>query len=301
MDWRAVPGVIGAGHLNPPQEMIEQVHGNSHILYAKDSIKLLCISDLHWDNPKCDRETLKKHMDYAVSQGAKILINGDVLCLMQGKWDPRGNKKDIRPEHNKVNYLDAIVEDAVQWFAPYASHLIFIGYGNHETSIVKRHETDPLRRFVDLFNLVHKPEIPLALGGYGGWLTIQFKPTATVRKSYVIHYYHGSGGGGPVTKGTIQHQRKMADIEGADCIWMGHVHELYSMIQTKACLDHNRKPVLKDVLHLRTGSYKEEYGSGDFGWHVERGAPPKPVGGIFLEVGVTYLREIYTIPTILTK
>jgi hypothetical protein len=30
---------------------------------------------------------------------------------------------------------------------------------------------------------------------------------------------------------------------------------------------------------MNTGTYKEEYGDGSKGWHVERGAPPKPVGG----------------------
>jgi hypothetical protein len=31
-----------------------------------------------------------------------------------------------------------------------------------------------------------------------------------------------------------------------------------------------------------TGTYKEEYGDGSKGWHVERGAPPKPVGSRIL-------------------
>jgi len=280
--------------------MIAKAHKNSHILIVKNNVKLLCLSDLHWDNPKCDRSTLKRHMDYAVSEGAKILVNGDFFCLMQGKYDPRGNKKDIRPEHNKANYLDAVIETAVDWFAPYANHLIFIGYGNHETNILKRQETDMIQRFADLFNYTHKPEIPISVGGYGGWLTVQFKVNKTIRKSYTIHYFHGSGGGGAVTKGTIQHQRKMADIEGAHCIWMGHVHELYTMVQTKATLDKNRIPTLRDVLHLRTGAYKEEYQEGAFGWHIERGAPPKPIGGVMLEVGVNKKVEVYAIPTIMT-
>ena len=278
--------------------MIKQVHRNSHIIEVKNKIELLCVSDVHWDNPKCDRDTLKRHLDRFPD--AKIAINGDLLCLMQGKYDPRGNKKDILPEHNKVNYLDAVIEDAVSWWEPYKDRLVLIGYGNHETNILKRMETDPLRRFVDLFNMVHKTSVQL--GGYGGWLTVQFKPNKTVRKSYTIHYFHGSGGGGAVTKGTIQHQRKMADVEGADCIWMGHVHELYSMIQTKATLDSNRVPILKDVLHLRTGAYKEEYQDGYGGWHIERGAPPKPIGCIHLEIGFNNTtNRIFAIPTIITK
>ena len=28
-----------------------------------------------------------------------------------------------------------------------------------------------------------------------------------------------------------------------------------------------------------TGTYKEEYQEGSKGWHVERGAPIKPIGG----------------------
>jgi len=201
---------------------------------------------------------------------------------MQGKYDPRRSKKDIRPEHNKVNYLDAVIETAVDWFGDYADTIIFIGYGNHETAIIKNVETDPLQRFADLFNYTHKPNIPITVGGYGGWLTLQFR-ASTTDKSYKIHYYHGSGGGGPVTRGVIQNQRKMADVEGADCIWMGHVHELYAMYQSKATLDHHRVPIIKDVLHVRTGTYKDEYTDGAFGWHVERGAPAKPLGCISVE------------------
>ena len=38
---------------------------------------------------------------------------------------------------------------------------------------------------------------------------------------------------------------------------------------------------------MNTGTYKEEYGDGSKGWHVERGAPPKPVGGRILELNLT--------------
>lgn len=271
--------------------MIQTHHRNSHTIKVEGRyFKLYMLSDLHWDNPHCDRVALAKHLTLAKEEGAKVAINGDFFCLMQGKYDPRRSKKDILPEHNKVNYLDAVIEDAVNWFGDWADTIIFIAYGNHETAIIKNVETDPLQRFADLFNYTYKPTIPITVGGYGGWLTLQFT-RQTTKKSYAIHYYHGSGGGGAVTKGTIQHQRKMADIEGADCVWMGHVHELYAMYQTKAGLDGHRLPILKEVLHLRTGTYKDEYGDGAFGWHVERGAPPKPIGCITLDF---YYRRTHT-------
>jgi hypothetical protein len=255
--------------------------------------KFLMISDIHWDNPKCKRETLKNHLDYAVKNGIKIVINGDFLCLMQGKWDPRRNKKDIRPEHNVHNYLDAVIEDAVDWWSPYAEHILWIGYGNHETAIIKNTETDPLQRFVDLLNYKNKTSV--YVGGYGGWwkLQVQHKKHATF--SFNVKYYHGTGGGGIVTKGVIQNNRMGVMISGADCIWMGHVHELYHVIDGQESLEHHSKRGYyikhRYVHHIRTAAYKEEYGVGDFGYHVEKGRPPKPIGGYILSFDTAYETE----------
>jgi hypothetical protein len=40
-----------------------------------------------------------------------------------------------------------------------------------------------------------------------------------------------------------------------------------------------------------TGTYKEEYGDGSKGWHVERGAPIKPVGGRILTIDYKRIRN----------
>ena len=128
---------------------------------------------LHWDNPKCDRELLKKNLDYCLENNIPVHIAGDFFCLMQGRGDRRGNKSDIRPEHNNSRYLDSIVETAVEWFKPYKDILTVIGYGNHETAIIKYQETDLLQRFVDLFNLTYKANV--YTGGYGGRLIVTGK------------------------------------------------------------------------------------------------------------------------------
>jgi hypothetical protein len=200
---------------------------------------------------------------------------------MQGAYDPRKNKSDILPEHNVANYLDAVVNTAIEFFTPYASILKMIGYGNHETSILKRHETDVIERFVYGFNTKNKCD--LQKGGYGGWIIYNFK-NSTMSRSYKIKYMHGFGGGGAVTKGTIQHNRMSTFVEGADMIWMGHVHENYEVEYNIERLNHNNNVELKKVLMVRTSTYKEEYNKGLGGWHVERGASPKPLGGRWLEI-----------------
>ena len=71
-------------------------------------------------------------------------------------------------------------------------------------------------------------------------------------------------------------------VEGADAIWMGHVHESTELTYTVERLDRHNSIKLKDILMVRTPAYKEEYNDGKGGWHVERGAPPKPLGGRWL-------------------
>lgn len=245
-----------------------------------EETKVLLISDLHWDNPKCDRELLKKHLDQALKGNHDILINGDMFCLMQGAYDPRKSKSDIRPEHNSANYFDAIINTAVDWFAPYAHLIKLIAYGNHETNILKRQETDIIERFVTLLN--YKTGSTIQVGGYGGWIRYAFQFGDTKIKSYCIKYMHGFGGGGAVTRGTIQHNRMSVNVEGADAIWMGHVHEDYEMTYTVEQLTQYDTVLLRDILMIRTSAYKEEYGDGSKGWHIERGASPKPMGGRWL-------------------
>ena len=251
-------------------------------LYAR----IAMLSDLHWDNPHCDREMLKRHLDYCLEEDIPVMINGDMFCLMQGRGDNRRNKSDIRPEHNNAKYLDSIVETAVDWFLPYAHIIKLIGYGNHETAIIKFQETDILQRFVDLLN--YKAGSNIQTGGYGGWLIVKQNSGWGSKYSSKVKYFHGSGGGGTVTKGSINLTRALETYENFDVFTMGHIHENSCRNDVRDTIEHHSVGgyVLKQKqLHLMlTGTYKEEYGDGSQGWHVERGAPIKPLGGRILTI-----------------
>ena len=579
-----------------------QLNGNKN--------KIAMLSDIHWDNPKCDWKLLKKHLDYCVSENIPIMFNGDFFCLMQGKGDRRGNKSDIRPEHNNAKYLDSIVETAVEWFSPYAHLMTVVGYGNHEcyrpdtevltsngwkniqevtlddlvavfddksiyfekpnalvskhadklvhiegsytkqvvsgkhavmyndmrkvnaediaemhdvdfpnkrifnnelayfdnelielitcivmdativdhskynpkdrkkriqfkiskpekieyiksvlercnipytfkeatksglnklqpyyiriygdyardlydklegikqlpkwfidihgenfkcflhalektdghkansntmewtttnksdadlvqmicvlngwnctfkekingsgfsngklqyhvrisegivknrkatilheeysgevfclnmpsgcfitridgkvafsgnTAIIKWQETDILQRFVDLLNYKNKTNV--YTGGYGGWIIVSSSLHGTSRTSIKIKYFHGSGGGGVVTKGALNLTRALEMYEGFDVFTMGHIHENSCRNDVRDTIEHTAKighrHALKDIHLMLTGTYKEEYEDGSKGWHVERGAPPKHVGGRILTIDYRHLK-----------
>lgn len=240
--------------------------------------RLALMSDVHFDNPKCDRAKLRADLEEIERQDMRILLNGDLFCAMEGRNDPR-RSRNILPAHNRPAYFDALVDDAAAFWQPYAHRIDLIGYGNHETSVLKNNGTDLLARFAAAVGRSQ------TLGGYGGWMRVRLRYSAGNRaKTYRIKYFHGSGGGGPVTKGLIAHQRMMAQVHGADCIWMGHVHESYVVSWPCERITERGTVHLAEVLHVRSATYKEEYGDGSKGWHVERGAPPKPLGCHVLEL-----------------
>lgn len=247
--------------------------------------EFLLISDVHFDNPKCDRVLLKRHLDEAVRRGAGILINGDLFCIMQGMSDRRGSKGQIRPEHVGDDYFDLVANTAIEWWRPYAKNIVMVGYGNHETAVLKKNEFDVLGRFVTILN--HETGANIQLGGYDGWVVFQGKPESGANVSFRMYYHHGFGGGGAVTKGVIQDQRMDAQIEGADVVWMGHVHELYHMVSVAEGLRHKSRAgweVFDRVRHhIRTGTYKNESDTNR-GYHKEKGRPSKPMGGFWMRL-----------------
>jgi hypothetical protein len=243
--------------------------------------KALLLSDCHWDNPKSDQAQLKKLLTEALEIDAPVLDIGDFFCAMQGRWDKRSSKSDLRPEHQHSNYLDCLVSTALDWLKPYSEILCLRGEGNHESSIKKRQETDLTERLTQMLKSVGSPA---QTGGFSGYVRFKVTSYSTTRKSIKYWYHHGHGGGGPVTKGVIQTARRAAFISDANIIHTGHVHEQWVVNNPQIRLsDANKIEPFRQV-HVCTPGFKEEFGDGFGGWHIERGAPPKPTGGAWLRI-----------------
>ena len=253
------------------------------------------LSDIHWDNPHCDWDLLKKHLNYCLENSIPIHINGDMFCMMMGAYDPRKVKGNIRPEHNNPRYFDSIIETAVEFFAPYAHLIAVVSYGNHETSILKRQEIDQIQRFVDLLNYKEKSNI--FAGGYGGWIVINMYRTDynSTASTSTIKYHHGIGNGGIVTRGALQMNRALTMYENYDVFTHGHTHDNSCINLSRDCIKHvSRKGYImyqKNIHSMLTGTYKDEYRDGAFGWSIQKGFPPKPTGGRILEITTMRGRE----------
>lgn len=240
---------------------------------------ILLTADHHWDHPDCDRDLLAYHLDLAADRGAGAMVFGDLYCAMQSRDDRRGGKSSIRPEHQTAHYLDALINTGVDWYAPWADRLWLVSDGNHETAVHKRLETDLVARLCEGLQRQHKS--PVMRGSYRGFCTLLLDDGQTVQP-IKLFWDHGSGGGGIVTKGVIQTNRRAAYVD-ADIVVTGHVHERWVLELSRQGVTDDGTPYKARQTHVCCSTYKDEGISGN-GWHVETGKPPKPLGGWWLRL-----------------
>ena len=244
----------------------------------------LLASDIHFDNPDCDRKLFKEHLEEAKRRDAGVLINGDFFCLMEGRSDPRNSKK-LYPKHLGMNYLDNVIEDAVEFLEPYTKNLIMIGMGNHETAILKRSETNVTERLCGL--LKYKTKDSVYNGQYGGYVRFMFHKITSGgylggRQSIILHYYHGTGGSSLMTKGVNKHMQRLTFVPDADILWMGHSHNEFVVSHQRMRLSQKGKIYQDECLLVNTSTYKDAYKTGKLGWEIQSGHPPKPKGAYWL-------------------
>lgn len=268
-------------------------HIHQNIEGMDDCMWFLLRGDAHHDNPHSDHDLQRQHLEEAVRRGACIIDVGDLFCAMGGVGDPRAVKGGVaRDEHaNATDYLDSLVRHNADFLLPYAHHFAVINQGNHETSVLKRKETCLTTRLVERINT--KTDAGIVAGGYGGWLHVTMAMHGQ-KVGLWIKLFHGSGGGGLMSFDTLRVRRQASYLPGADVVVCGHVHERWCLEITQeeptACggcykVEH------KSQWHVRTGTYKDEYGAGTGGWHIERGAPPKPLGGYWMRLSYSLVKS----------
>jgi len=234
----------------------------------------LVTADRHLDNPESDRRLQKRHLDLAVERNAFVIDIGDCFCLMQGKSDRRGQKSKVMEQHREDDYLGSIIRDGVEFFRPYAKHLAMFSPGNHETAITKNIEFDPTRAFIDRMSDIGSQ---VQMGAYSGWVLVKFQAANRSSVRNDIYYTHGSGGGGPVTRGVIKTNRRQCKLGSVDIVLSGHVHEAWMVEIMQESVNHNGNVEISTVTHLQVPTYKDET-RGRTGWAIEKEFPHKPQG-----------------------
>ena len=125
---------------------------------AGTTLKLGLFSDIHYDSPDCDRETLKKHLDFCRKDGRYLLFGGDLFDAILLRDAKRATNKNMEATDNQLNVK---VNELADFLLPYRDQILFIGRGNHEESILKYSGVDMLQWLVQILNTGSKQKIQL--------------------------------------------------------------------------------------------------------------------------------------------
>ena len=222
-------------------------------LHVGKLMRILNCSDIHIDSKQCERELLKKHCDEADF----IRIKGDLFDLMQGRQDKRRSLSDLKDKYKSTNYIDEVVKDAAEFFKPFAKKLLFVGLGNHETSVIHNIGTNPLSAFCMLMRMAGSNVVE---GTYQGYIVDQFLSPYTGKNLNIITtaFHHGSGGAPQKTEGTLEIEGDKAKFPNADIIMKGHNHfKWHNPGQTRYWLNRSYKMEKRVQHHVRLGTYKD--------------------------------------------
>ncbi|MCQ2574524.1 MAG: metallophosphoesterase [Alphaproteobacteria bacterium] len=220
---------------------------------AGQVIKLGLFSDIHFDSPDCDRETLKAHLDACVKDGRYILFNGDFFDAIILSDRKRSAAHLIE---NTDQQLNIKLQNACDFLEPYQKHIIFMGRGNHEESIMKYNGIDLLQMLTTMLNKGEDHKI--LYGNYANFLRFTFKIKANRKEEhYDIFAHHGCGGSAPATKGMLDFGALTKGIN-ADLLWLGHKHNaLIDYSAPVMHIDKDGEVVMKNRQCIETPSYQK--------------------------------------------
>ena len=93
-----------------------------------------------------------------------------------------------------------------------------MGRGNHDTNIINRYGTDLIDRLAEKMRMQH--DGLTVAGGSGGWVRFMFEQSAQGgRRSILMKYFHGTGGGALMTHGTLDTRRQGSYLPDADIVY----------------------------------------------------------------------------------
>lgn len=220
---------------------------------ADKVIKLALFSDIHFDSPDCDKETLKKHLDFCLKDGRYILFGGDLFDAILMKDQKRAVPHLIE---NTDCQLNKKLDDIYNFLTPYQHLILFMGRGNHEESIIKYNGLDVLQMLATMLNMGQEHKI--LVGNYANFIRFTFKKSCDRKElHYDVFQHHGIGGNAPVTKGIIDWNRIGKSVN-ADLIWTGHRHNaLIDASDPVLSIQPNGEIILKNRQCIQTPSYQK--------------------------------------------
>jgi hypothetical protein len=245
-------------------------------------------SDLHDDARECAHKLLKVHMDKrAALPNAHFFGIGDISNFIMPGPDKRHTPSTPVSElADEDEYIDKQIDRQCELYRAFP--WVGIGIGNHCTSVINHHHTNPVKRLIDTMNR-HEDRrgmIPIQYAGYSGFARFRFNDGtgSGARCSFNVLYHHGAWGG-QVIKGLGGAKRWAACHDGWDVAVYGHNHQLHAHQETRLTMNQNGKITHRDIYIVNTGTFLRGQTQGGSPAYSEiKGYPPISLSAPLLKV-----------------
>jgi predicted phosphodiesterase len=227
--------------------------------------------DDHFGSTQCDVSLLKKFVaKYAGQPNVKIIKMGDeidAVCRADKRFDPRNVAEKYRGERN---FIDRIVDDYIDIWAPLKGQIIAGVDGNHGATYLKQADSDPMHRI--------SRELGYERLGYAGWVSFVFKwykaKNSRDGRTRTVNYFvsHGKPSSAQTPGGSLNTLANSAQWFISDIAAHGHTHRL-SAGNSRIMLapDPKHSTYRKTKQHLiQTGSFLKSYSKDEYSPYSER-------------------------------
>ncbi len=121
------------------------------------------------------KPALKYDLERMAAANCRIGINGDVFDFILPSDLKRFDLDALDREllQGGLKPIDAAIEMAYEFLKPYAHLIEFIGIGNHEAHVSKRHHIDVMS--ILLYRLNQLPNVEIKAGGWCGYWNVTLK------------------------------------------------------------------------------------------------------------------------------
>lgn len=235
-------------------------------------LMFLVMSDEHSDSIHHMKEQRIKHLEFARKNNIAIFSIGDLFDAMQSKHDPRASYSGLDTEYKVDAYLNSLPKKWLKKNKDYLDYYRLIGYGNHETGVIKNKNFDLIESITDNMPNTYK-------GSYDGHITIKIQnKDKSGSQIFKIHYFHGKGGNSPVTHGIISQNRTLQRVQGADLYIQGHLHTPLMLPFESEYVNNAGQIVNKSSYYIQMPSYHGYNVDARTGFVIENGFNRKPTG-----------------------
>ena len=243
----------------------------------QNNFRVVWVSDLHKDSEYSEWKKVKKYLDE--NPDVYIVFGGDSLDVMQFVNDKRGSKSSTLPQYNQTDYANQVIKDVREdIIIPYKDRIISWNRGNHDNSIIKRHN-------IDLLNLICGTDVHIH--EYSGYIILSAPRTHDLKNTRVIiNFCHSPFSGGTRSKGSLSIDIAKANYPSAD-IWITeHIHDGFIHPVRHEFISSKNTIVQKTKWYVQNIAAKQETQGKRNGFHHETNKGNRASG--FVEMEFTY-------------